>query len=109
MIRLGRVTRFVLRHFLRDGLPSDRELSLSTAELKAMRQMRRQTQKQGLAQMYAASRKLGLYDGELDSDPRRPVPVLTNAQEAFLTGISTSGNFKLEKVLQRHASIREHK
>ena len=32
----------------------------------------------------------------------RPVPVLTADEEAFLDGISTSGNFTLEKVLGCH-------
>jgi hypothetical protein len=59
MIRYGKVTRFVLRHFLRDGFPSDRALSLSTAELKAMRQMRKRKQQQGLAHMYANRVKPG--------------------------------------------------
>lgn len=35
----------------------------------------------------------------------RPVPVLTNDESAFLTAITESGNFTLEKVLRRHDRI----
>lgn len=75
MIRLGRVTRFVLKQYVRGGVPLGTTLSMN--ERKALRQMRKRY--------------------------RRPVPVLTLAQEAFHRGITPKA-FSLEKAVQMYSS-----
>jgi hypothetical protein len=79
MIRYGKVTRFVLKQYVRGGVPLGAELS--TNECKALQQMWKRY--------------------------RRPVPVLTPAQEAFHHGITPEA-FSLEKAVEMYAN-RERK
>lgn len=39
----------------------------------------------------------------------RAVPALSAEESAFLDGITTSGNFTLEKVLERHQGLKVEK
>lgn len=112
--RLGRVRHELMQTMaeMRAHLfEAEEEQQLNTADAKTLREYVRQRdflsekkrqQLRGLDRMMEASMALGLYDGELDGIPRRPVPALTTAQEAWLRGIEDEA-FSLENAVKLYA------
>lgn len=110
-LRVSRSYREAITHFLKRN--KGRFSRTLLANKKLVREIERnllsekkRRQIRGLDRMMEESKKLGLYDGELEGVPRRRVPMLTTAQEAWLKGINCEA-FSLEHAVKLYANRTE--